>query len=88
MLRTPLYDLHRALGGRMVEFAGWEMPVQYSGVIDEHRAVRTAAGHCTSRLRRFCRESRLRSGSTQARLSNARRLPRRLAARTRSEQRD
>lgn len=44
MLRTPLYDEHRALGARMVDFAGWEMPVQYSGVIEEHRAVRSAAG--------------------------------------------
>ena len=42
--RTPLYDEHRALGARLVEFGGWEMPVQYSGVIEEHRAVRTAAG--------------------------------------------
>ena len=44
MRRTPLYDAHRALGGRMVDFAGWEMPVQYSGIIDEHIAVRTRAG--------------------------------------------
>ena len=44
MRRTPLYDAHRALGGRMVDFAGWEMPVQYSGIIDEHVAVRTRAG--------------------------------------------
>jgi aminomethyltransferase len=42
--RTPLFDLHRELGARLVEFAGWEMPVQYSGVIDEHRAVRERAG--------------------------------------------
>ena len=42
--RTPLYDRHREAGARLVEFAGWEMPVQYEGVIDEHRAVRTAAG--------------------------------------------
>jgi aminomethyltransferase len=42
--RTPLYDRHVAAGGKLVEFAGWEMPVQYRGVIDEHRAVRTAAG--------------------------------------------
>ncbi len=42
--RTPLYDRHLAAGARMVDFAGWEMPVQYAGVIDEHRAVRTAAG--------------------------------------------
>jgi aminomethyltransferase len=42
--RTPLYDCHVELGARMVAFAGWEMPVQYTGVIEEHRAVRTAAG--------------------------------------------
>src|SRR3979411_2610256 len=42
--RTPLYDCHLELGGRMVGFAGWEMPVQYAGVIEEHRAVRGAAG--------------------------------------------
>ena len=41
---TPLFDAHKKLGGRMVEFAGWEMPVQYSGVVAEHEAVRTAAG--------------------------------------------
>lgn len=42
--RTPLYDSHVALGARMVEFSGWEMPVQYKGILDEHRAVRNAAG--------------------------------------------
>ncbi len=42
--RTPLYDEHLALGARMVPFAGWEMPVQYTGIIDEHRAVRESAG--------------------------------------------
>ena len=42
--RTPLHDRHVALGARMVPFAGWEMPVQYKGVIPEHRAVRTDAG--------------------------------------------
>src|SRR4051812_24922861 len=42
--RTPLHDRHVALGARMVPFAGWEMPVQYAGVIDEHRAVRGDAG--------------------------------------------
>jgi len=42
--RTPLYDRHLALGGRMVDFAGWEMPVQYTGILDEHRAVREAVG--------------------------------------------
>lgn len=42
--RTPLYDRHVAAGGRMVDFAGWEMPVQYTGILDEHRAVREACG--------------------------------------------
>src|SRR5262245_779122 len=42
--RTPLYDAHRTLGARMIEFGGWEMPVQYSGIIAEHQAVRTKAG--------------------------------------------
>jgi aminomethyltransferase len=42
--KTPLNDIHKQLGARMVEFAGWEMPVQYSGVIAEHMAVRMAAG--------------------------------------------
>ncbi|HEX4745501.1 MAG TPA: glycine cleavage system aminomethyltransferase GcvT [Gaiellaceae bacterium] len=42
--RTPLYERHVALGARMVPFAGYEMPVQYAGVIEEHRAVRTDAG--------------------------------------------
>jgi aminomethyltransferase len=42
--RTPLHDRHVALGARMVPFAGWDMPVQYEGVIQEHRAVRTDAG--------------------------------------------
>ena len=44
LLRTPLYDRHVAAGARMVPFAGWEMPVQYEGVIQEHRAVREDAG--------------------------------------------
>jgi aminomethyltransferase len=42
--RTPLYGKHVEAGARMVPFAGWEMPVQYEGVIPEHRAVRTDAG--------------------------------------------
>jgi aminomethyltransferase len=41
--RTPLHAAHVRLGGRMVEFAGWEMPVYYSGILDEHRAVRERA---------------------------------------------
>src|ERR671936_2804526 len=44
LLRTPLHDRHVALGARMVPFAGWEMPVQYEGVIPEHRAVRSDCG--------------------------------------------
>ena len=44
LLRTPLYDRHVALGARMVPFAGWEMPVQYEGVIPEHKAVRADSG--------------------------------------------
>ena len=42
--RTPLYSAHQKLGGRLIEFGGWEMPVQYSGIVDEHLAVRKAAG--------------------------------------------
>ncbi len=42
--RVPLHDAHVAAGGRMVDFAGWEMPVQYTGILDEHRAVREACG--------------------------------------------
>ena len=42
--RTPLYDVHVAAGARIVDFAGWEMPVQYAGVLEEHQAVRERAG--------------------------------------------
>ena len=42
--RTPLHERHAALGARLVPFAGWEMPVQYSSIVAEHRAVRTSAG--------------------------------------------
>ncbi|MDQ3265829.1 MAG: glycine cleavage system aminomethyltransferase GcvT [Myxococcota bacterium] len=42
--QTPLYEAHVKLGARMVDFAGWDMPVQYTGVIAEHEAVRTASG--------------------------------------------
>src|SRR5438034_9362109 len=41
---TPLNSFHRSLGARMVDFGGWDMPVQYSGIIEEHQAVRTAVG--------------------------------------------
>ncbi len=43
-LRTPLYDWHLSHGARMVDFGGWDMPVQYTTITDEHAAVRTAAG--------------------------------------------
>ena len=43
--RTPLYDIHRSLGAKLVPFAGWEMPVQYpTGILAEHNAVRTGVG--------------------------------------------
>ena len=42
--RTPLYAAHQKLGARLVEFGGWEMPVQYSSITDEHLAVRKSAG--------------------------------------------
>jgi len=42
--RTALYNAHQKLGARLIEFGGWEMPVQYTSIIDEHQTVRTAAG--------------------------------------------
>lgn len=42
--RTPLYELHKELKARLVPFAGWEMPVQYAGILEETRAVRTSVG--------------------------------------------
>lgn len=42
--KTPLYDAHLACGGKIVDFAGWQMPIHYGSQIDEHQAVRTAAG--------------------------------------------
>jgi len=44
MQHTPLYDAHLRLGAKMVDFGGWEMPVQYSGILEEHEAVRTGVG--------------------------------------------
>ncbi len=44
MQQTPLIQQHRASGGKLVDFAGWEMPVQYTGVVDEYHAVRSKAG--------------------------------------------
>jgi aminomethyltransferase len=40
MKKTPLYEVHRAAGARMVPFTGWDMPVEYAGLIAEHMAVR------------------------------------------------
>src|SRR4029450_4491563 len=42
--RPPLYAAHQKLGARLIEFGGWEMPVQYTSIVDEHLAVRNAAG--------------------------------------------
>src|SRR5438046_3096193 len=42
--RTPLFAAHQKLGGKLIEFGGWEMPVQYTSITDEHLAVRRAAG--------------------------------------------
>ena len=44
MKRTPLYEIHQQLGGKLIEFGGWEMPVQYTSIVDEHLAVRKNAG--------------------------------------------
>ncbi len=44
MRKTPLYEKHVALGGRIVDFSGWALPVQYSGIVEEHLATRNAAG--------------------------------------------
>src|SRR5213082_3535140 len=42
--RTPLFAAHQKLGGKLIEFGGWEMPVQYTSITEEHLAVRNAAG--------------------------------------------
>jgi aminomethyltransferase len=44
LLKTPLNEVHRKAGAKMVDFGGWDMPVQYTGIIDEHNAVRTSVG--------------------------------------------
>jgi len=44
MKQTPLYGRHQALGAKIIDFGGWAMPVQYSGILDEHKTVRQAAG--------------------------------------------
>jgi aminomethyltransferase len=60
-LRTPLYDWHLAHGARMVDFAGWDMPVQYTSIIDEHTAVRSSVG-----LFDICHMGRLSFGGPDA----------------------
>ncbi len=44
LLKTPLYELHKMQGARIIDFAGWALPVQFSGIIEEHLMVRTGAG--------------------------------------------
>src|SRR5215475_9533760 len=44
MKRTPLFSVHKKLGGKLIEFGGWEMPVQYTSIVEEHLAVRSSAG--------------------------------------------
>jgi aminomethyltransferase len=44
MKQTPLYGRHKTLGAKIIDFGGWAMPVQYSGILDEHKSVRSAAG--------------------------------------------
>ena len=44
MKKTPLYDNHISLGGKMIDFGGWQLPVQYTGILEEHSQVRSAAG--------------------------------------------
>ena len=44
MRQTPLISQHRSAGGKLVDFAGWEMPIQYTGVLDEYHTVRSQAG--------------------------------------------
>ena len=45
--KTPLYDEHIKLGGNVVDYAGWLLPVQYEGLVPEHKAVRNAVGNYT-----------------------------------------
>src|SRR5213595_3928432 len=69
--RTPVHDRHVALGARLVPFAGWEMPVQYEGVIPEVRAVRTDCGvFDVSHMGELEVEGPRATGLLQATLSN------------------
>ena len=82
LLRTPLYDRHVAAGARLVPFAGWEMPVQYAGIREEHRAVRDGApGSSTSRTwARSRRRARARGAAAAAALQRRRQARRRRRA--------
>ena len=71
LLKTPLHDRHAALRARMVPFAGWEMPVQYEGVIPEHLAVRADCGvFDVSHMGEFEVEGPRATALLQATLSN------------------
>lgn len=71
MKRSPLHSLHEELGGRFVDFGGWEMPVQYVSVLAEHRAVRSGVGWFdVSHLGRFLWEGPGATAALRALLSN------------------
>ena len=44
MKKTTLYEMHSKLGGKIIDLAGWQLPVQYAGILEEHRQIRNAAG--------------------------------------------
>ena len=55
MKKTPLYENHIRLGGKIIEFGQWLLPVQYTGILEEHEQVRKAAGLLTCRIwARYC----------------------------------
>ena len=67
LARTPLYDWHASHGGRMVDFCGYSMPVQYGSITDEHAAVRTAAGlFDVSHMGRFRFDGKSKDGADTA----------------------
>ena len=73
---TPLNSVHRRMKAKMVDFGGWDMPVQYSGIIEEHNAVRTAVG--SLRCQPYGRDRGPRPGSAEPR--RLRHLQRRFAS--------
>ena len=80
--RTALYDLHVALGARMVPFAGYAMPVQYDGILAEHRWTREHAGlfDVSHMGQRFLDRAGPRDDRRRARAADARRLRSRSAS--------